>query len=469
MKWYLPDLPEYEYGKPPPVWLYVVMCVVIFVVGAVMTVLTWPQGKPVVSEDFFIRLLLLPALLGGSLCAALYIPHERWRSDVRFWNALCKLAHVQWKHWTHGQVVILRSLALTPEPELAERLLGLEGSAPSNPGETLSLKVGAHDGKSRLEYVLEQLLSPFVRDISRICQHHSLDVVLQSGSEHHLTELRALWQRLKLPGLARIKLEPFDAKEAIIHEWFEEREMPDFVLVLACQLHESGEKPLWSEAAVGMLMAKPSAIARYSGKIRPQARIFRPIPSTPDAVLDAVKALIKAEQTPVDRIKHLWMSDLTKQGHNASIAAVRDAGLTLAVHAVDDAIGRPGPVNALLLQTLAAQMVQHGQGTQLIASPSAEGLRLNVVGMQEAPVEEASDFMYPPCLASFTMALIFGWAFFMFLAVETGGLNPMLFWVSFGLVILTFVAQIALAFWEARKIGQRFTTRLRHSSAEEVS
>lgn len=460
MKWDSPEVPEYKYGKPPPAWLYGVTCVAVFVIGAVITVLTWPQGKPVISGDFFIRLLLLPALLAGALCAAFYIPHEKETNDVTCWNAMCKIARVHWKRWTHGQVVILGSIALTPEPELAERLLGLEGSAPSNPGETLSLTVNAQDGKSRLEHVLERLLKPFAGDISRICRNHTLDVVLQSGNESHLVELKALWQRLKLPNLVRIKTEPSDAKGTIVHEWFEDREMPDFVLVLACQLHVNGEKPLWSEAAVGMLMAKAAAVARYNGRVRPQARIFRPIPSTSDAMLDAVRTLLKAEQAPLSRIKHLWLSRLTKQGHNASIAAVKDAGLTLAVHKVDDAIGKPGPVSTLLLQTLAAQMVQHGQGVQLVASPSADGLTLNLVGTQEVPVKDAPDFIYPPCIMSLSFTLVFGWAFLVFLGVETGNVNPTLFWVSFGLVFLSFFVQMGFALWKVWTVDEWFGTRL---------
>lgn len=142
------------------------------------------------------------------------------------------------------------------------------------------------------------------------------------------------------------------------------------------------------------------------------------------------------------------------------LTAVKDAGLTLAVHEVDEAIGRPGPVNALLLQTLAAQMVQHGQGTQLIALPSAEGLKLNLVGMQEAPVQEAADFIYPPCMTSLSFTLTLGWAFIMFLTGETGSLNPTLFWVSFGLVVFSFFAQAGLSLWKALKIEERFRTRL---------
>ncbi|WP_321895179.1 type VI secretion system Vgr family protein [Paraburkholderia heleia] len=192
----------------------------------------------------------------------------------------------------------------------------------------------------------------------------------------------------------------------------------------------------------------------------PQARIFRPIPSTSDAMLDAVRTLLKAEQAPPGRIKHLWLSRLTKQGHNASIAAVKDAGLTLAVHKVDDAIGKPGPVSTLLLQTLAAQMVQHGQGVQLVASPSADGLTLNLVGTQEVPVKDAPDFIYPPCIMSLSFTLVFGWAFLVFLGVETGNVNPTLFWVSFGLVFLSFFVQMGFALWKVWTVDEWFGTRL---------
>ncbi len=79
--------------------------------------------------------------------------------------------------------------------------------------------------------------------------------------------------------------------------------------------------------------------------------------------------VLAAEQTPRARIRHLWLSGLPRQSHHATASAVKDPGLDLPAHDVDHAIGKPGPVNALLLQALAAQMVEHGQGAQLVASP----------------------------------------------------------------------------------------------------
>jgi len=56
---------------------------------------------------------------------------------------------------------------------------------------------------------------------------------------------------------------------------------------------------------------------------------------------------------------------------------------------LDEALGVPGPASPLLLQALAAQTVQFGQGPQLVAMPDADGLRLNLVGNGYAEIAAA--------------------------------------------------------------------------------
>lgn len=94
------------------------------------------------------------------------------------------------------------------------------------------------------------------------------------------------------------------------------------------------------------------------------------------------------KQTPNERIKHLWLTHVPGQGKHATLTAVKDVDLKVAAHDLDTAIGLPGPVNTLLVQALAARIVQHGQGTQLVATPHKAGVVLNLLGTSIAPVED---------------------------------------------------------------------------------
>jgi hypothetical protein len=305
-------------------------------------------------------LVAVAAARVGYRLRADYSGYENWIERVDWWNYLCKHERANWQRWAQDHLLILRSIALTPETELAEQLLGLEGSAPMNPDKIIALPASAAQaGASRAEHVLEQLLTPLAYDVARIAQTHSPNVVLQSADEQQLTELQALWRRLKLPDLVNIRMAAPDENTTngvMIGPWFKDGGMPDFVLLLACQLHEDGTDPSRSEVAVAMLLASQADFARYRGKLKPQARLFRLIFSAPDKVFESLTTLLAGEQPSAGRIRHLWLSRLPRDAHHATVAAVKDAGLQLSAHDVDDAIGKLGPVNALPLQALAAQM-----------------------------------------------------------------------------------------------------------------
>jgi hypothetical protein len=463
--WKIPEVAEREYEKAPSIWVSVVVYVVVQIAGILITVLTWEQGKPVMSGTFFLRALGIPLLLTGILCALSYVGYESRIENTDWWNFLCREERARWRRWAQGHIPIIGSVALTPEVELAERLLGLEGSVPMNPGKVMpfaTAEVAA--GRSRVELILEQLLMPFASYISRFAGTHTFHIVLQSVSEQHLTELRALLRKLELRGadLVTISQAPLGTEPAMIGQWLADKSMPDFCLLLACQLHEAGTEPSCSEVAVGMLLASADIIARYKGKVKPQARLFRPIFAASDSVFDSLSTLLAAVQTPTERIKHLWFSHLPRQGRHATEAAVKDAGLQLAVHDVDHAIGKPGPANALLLQALAAQMVEHGQGAQLLASPRKTDVMLNLIAAQVAPVPDVSTVYYR--LLSLSMTIGFGCNALLFLCLlDTFGVKAS--WPLIAVIVLSVLMlpiQIGGAILNRRLTEDDFYRRLRH-------
>jgi hypothetical protein len=176
----------------------------------------------------------------------------------------------------------------------------------------------------------------------------------------------------------------------MVEQWFTDWK-PDWRLVLACQLHDEHAEPTFSEAAVALLLATPAWAER--ARIKPQALLFRPITAESDTADRALATLLRAEPAPVGKIKHIWFGQRDKIWRHAAGTAVRDAGLNAATHDVDRAIGQPGPVNGWLLQALAAQMVQHGQGPRLVATAHATGAAWNIVASHSAQVAEVP---YPP-------------------------------------------------------------------------
>lgn len=404
MEWRLPRPKALEYGKPPSAWIVVAIFVVAYVAGFVLTVLTWESGRPVMSADFFVRVLVVPLMVGGGLGACVYCDHEAWIDYVEIWAGLRGQCQSAWHAWAQGRIAILGCVTLTPERDLAERMLGLEGSEPQNAGKHLALSVHGRaepddEGEiavataSRFEGVLESIIEPFTSQILRFADRHTFSIIVQSELDDAVDEVRARLRRLNLTRPERVTVERATERldASLIHQWLNKGKMPDFCLLLACQLHQDGQAPQYSEAAVGMLFTSIDVLGRYREELRPKAYVFQPISAATDSVADAMRDMLEARQVPLERIGHLWLSALRRQGNHATVAAASAAGLNVAVHDVEMATGLPGPANALLTHALAAEMVEHGQGTQLIATSGGAGVLLSMIGARVAPVPVAPD------------------------------------------------------------------------------
>jgi hypothetical protein len=463
-QWYMRTPSPRVCSKPPSLWIALAIYIVIQAAGAVITVLTWgPQ--PVASADFFVRLLVLPLALTGALCGSLYVGYEQEINDTDWWNYLCRTAQANWRRWAQRRVVIVASATLTPEIELAGRMLGLDGSRPANAGKRLPLaSQGQTSSEARLEVVLTGLLTPLWATIAGIARTRSMHVYLQSAMQDDLSELRQLWQRLRLPDLVSFSWVSLDTPLSLTEPWFGNAHPPaEFVLTVACQLHRPDQAPAWSEAAVALLTTSSDAMDSYRGKRRPQAYLFRPIAAEADEAVDATAALLRARQVPPARIKHLWTSRLPGHLRHATASALRDSGLDLPTHDLDEAIGEPGPVSPLLLCALAAQMVQHGQGVQLVATPTRHGVQLNLIGTQLAPVEPVKPEYYRMLSLSATIGLVGVACLTMFGAETFGVMRP---WIGRGVLavgILALPIQIGGSILNRRLLEDDFFSELQRS------
>ncbi|WP_052135335.1 hypothetical protein [Collimonas arenae] len=385
MRWTLSDAPEEVEDAPPPIWFFVLLYVIFQLLGIALTIFNWPKNQPTMTAPFWMAMIVLPALAWVAAWGIIYTNHAAYQNKVRWWNFLRECRVKYWRDWTQCREVLFASVALTPEEDLAERMLGLEGQAPTNPDKTLSLASQAEGpDRSRLEQIFERLLTQLAAPIQQLARAPvgPCEVVLQTGAEDSTPVLLRVWQRFKLPGTPKVVWLSSDADSPLVEQWFKGAGAK-FRLVIACQLHDERDEQTYSEAAVAMLLTTVEIAA--ATKLKTQACLFRPITAESDSTDDALATLLRAEQVPVGKIKHLWFSRLDKIVRHATESAVRDAGLTVATHEVDRAMGKPGPINRWLLQVFAAQMVQHGQGAQLVANPHRTGVALNVVGAQPAP------------------------------------------------------------------------------------
>jgi hypothetical protein len=363
-----------------------------------------------------------------------------------------------WRDWAQTRIVVIDSVVLTPEPDLAERMLKLEGTLPDNPGKALLLsEPETRQSGSRLQSVFEQLLAPLVPALISMKRAEKMEIVYQAERENDIVHLRAAWDRFELPHTPTFHWLAPDAVSPLTGPWFAVRP-PECRIVLACQLHSPDVSPKFSEVAVALILTTPKFAART--KIKPQASIFRPITADFSTAAHALGTLLKAEQTPVDKLRHFWSSHLNKVTSHAVDAAVKDSALKVEHHDIDRAIGIGGPANRWLVQALAAEMVQHGQGAQLLAVPHTSGVAWNLVASHPASVQRPA---HPP-IHYFSwpfLAMVIAFVACLFCILLPDGLSDTLKIAMIAAIPLLVVVQIGAEIWTLKQTSRAFASEAR--------
>ncbi|MFM0323285.1 hypothetical protein [Caballeronia glebae] len=450
LTWRAPIIPEQEAAKAPSVWVYVLLYVLVELIAVVVTVWLWPKGQSTMSADFLLEILVAPSLLWLALCCMYYNrTFEDWQHKTQWWNLLCRSRFADWQHWTRSHLVLLDSTVLTPENDLAERMLGLAPSEPANPDKALQLaEFGNSRSRSRQEQVIEALVMPLTDSIRRVAKEGKFDIVLHAVRREEKLFLERSWRKLELPSASNIAWLPFDDELPLNDAWFSGQPLPDYRLVIAFQLHQGEDAPAFSEAAVAMLFTRPAVLAR-SKSLKARACIMRPIFAEPDTAGAAMASLLRAEQAPQKKIRNLWFSRLNSLAKNSTVAAARDAELDVREQDLDRAIGQPGPITGWLIQALAAEMVQHGQGAQLVATPQRGGVALNLVSVAPPPVQYPKDEDVPLLSVVWALGMLFLSGFVLCLRKIAPSVMSVDFtiWLCIGFMVLI-LCQAGLAFFD---------------------
>jgi hypothetical protein len=458
----MPD--EWSSPKPPPIWIYLLLYLFIEGICLGLTVANWPSGKPVASQEFALTALAVPFALWIALSAALYASVydgpalQAAIRNVERWHLVTR-----WQRESRAGVAVLDSVILTPEPDLAERMLKLEGVPPENPGKIMALgSIDATDDVPRIHELLVALLKPLRARLAQAVRTDSFDIVVQCDRQELSSEILAVWQHLELPGNPVVRCLDNGRDIGFADKWFDSDtytypytsfeldRRPKYRLILAWHLNDGGPDtaPTTSEAAVAVLLGS-SALIQEKPDMKRQAWLLRQITGGADQVDRSLALLLDAEQVPRERIRHFWHSRLKGLAQHATLGAVKESDLKAEQHALDPAIGPQAPVARWLVQALAAKMAHFGQGAQLIALPFEAGVALNLVVKDTVPVNvpwktEYEYSMFPAvelsgCAGVWTFALL---------------MSPSKTWGTFETVVTCGVVVVA-----ALGAGARFLAR----------
>ncbi|WP_414440809.1 hypothetical protein [Burkholderia sp. 22PA0106] len=431
-----PQFPsERATDEPLSIWFHLVLYVIVEVFALALVVPGLPKDGAIPWDSVLHDAVAVPFF--GWLTLS-FIVH-RFAYDIPAMQA-AEHNSARWRQITGWQrqsrsgMAVLDSVILTPEPDLAERMLALEGSPPMNPGKVMALNnIDAADDGSRLSRLLDALLTPLVRRLAQAAKSGSFEIVMQCDHEALSSEVLTAWCRLELPGKPVVRwldngrdlgfADRWFESEARYHGWHSQDTMPKYRLLLAWHLNKSGPDAEHrdSEAAVALLLGSPALIAEKPD-LKRQAWLLRQITGDADQVDALLTSLLKAGQVPGERIRHFWHSRLKGLAQHATLAAVKESGLKVEAHALDPAIGPQAPVARWVTQALAAKMAHFGQGPQLVALPDTQGVALNLVAKEPAAVDVPwkEEYGYRPLLGPEFGALASLWMVCMLLSPDKG-------------------------------------------------
>ncbi|WP_143134678.1 hypothetical protein [Burkholderia ubonensis] len=382
--WPVPTLKHVQHAIKPPVWLAGMGCVFVLSVAAALVVLVWPaKHGSAAGGPFWVCLAGLPiaaCLAFSGLLLHLY-GMAVYRRDCS--NTSIESMSATWQKWARRSVVVKGSSTLTAEDNLAEKIVGLEGAAPQN--KTLITELKKFEGgfqRSRTELVFARLLEDLRSAIGALVPGKPLRIVVWTGADAEFPaiedDIRTLWTVLGLKrhpmveGVGTISW-------SLIEQHVVARREP--LLIIGAQLHDVGG-PLkqYSESGVALLFdvarsEKPSAT--------PIVRLFRSMPTSIESVAEDIEQLGRVGPIPLERLRTAWNGGLGKAEGHALSRAIGDSGLILKGGAngivnLSECIGPAGPISPWLSLGLAAELIRYGQGSQLLAVPTDDGIELAV-------------------------------------------------------------------------------------------
>lgn len=451
---------EWPAIKPPSTWIYLALFLIVQIAGVLIVLSNWPKGVSLASEKFFNEAFVTPFPLGLCLCFMLRMfvydgpAMEAARHNRNRW-----FQATRWHREVRSGVAVLDSMVLAPEPDLAVRMLGLEGKAPDNPGRVMAIEAMGATDVPRLQRVLTQLLTPLLPRLAKVIRSESFDIVTHAEGVDLAAQVREVWKQLELPGTPRVRSLDVGTAPGLAECWFEGDiqpayryasynvdRTPKYRLLLAWHLNGEGQdaEPAFSEAAVALLLGSPALMGEEKPP-KQQAWLLREIAGGADEVDRSLSLLLDAGQVARERIHHFWHSRLKGIAQHGTMGAVRESGLKLHDHALEQAVGPQAPVSRWLLQALAARMAHFGQGPQLIALPHEQGVALNLVAREPAPMDVPwkEEYGYDPVVGPESGAIVSLWVFAVFI-------SPNKDWGTFETVITCVLVTCLVAFFIVR-------------------
>ncbi|MFO6298517.1 hypothetical protein [Rahnella selenatireducens] len=453
MNWLLPFMPRKELAKLPMWWCWPLMLFISIALAALVLFFTWPVQRGFANSRFWIYLLVIPFLLAFAFGAFILSASLQARRAVLFRHLYTDNKQAQWHHWAHRSLKLTGWNLLTPEPDLAVRILGFEGVIPQAPAKPTSLIENQKDklSASPLADIITQTLTTLSEQLRKL---QGVQVWLFTGEAENTSRIAliqawkiALNKQLPPDQIHYLEQSPDDRR---LTDWTNET-LSKPHLLLCCQLLKAESQA--SEYSVALLFQPHSATHLNSLKLKP-VYVFRPQRSPLTEFEHNAAHFLGAGQTESARLRHLWDNGLERREHSKLISLLDERAIAVPpnnVHILPQLLGPLAPSGFWLTVCLAAAGCDLGQRGQLVAAQSDESISLVQLSTQPAaPVDAPRDNIsrYPLAYLGGIFAVMLA---LILLPSERDTQIAMLPWLGGGLLIvaalLSFSVPLALRLW----------------------
>lgn len=423
------SVPQAASKKKPAVWSPWI-CVFIFLLNFALA-LAWvlsdtpSTGLYTLSSGHYLPLTGF-MLIGILSCLSLYLLLWECGALIYYnWAHWQANTNTAWQKWAHQHLHIVASTNFTTCQDLYPQIAGL--SHPEYDQEEPAILLFPDDvappGIYRFEVICRHILTSFGSAIKvmHFSRQRTFRLYVQTQTEvtdTHVLYLEELWKTLYPEFELQIKPVAPQASLGTLAGCLDSQ-MPS--IVIAMHYYDGvGEKPL-SEIASGLLLSPATLLKPDTQKNAP--KLFRAMPLNLNKLLEELQELRDMSQQPAEALRLVWFSGLNNSLRQKLNATVHTLKLPLRMEApmggqldFDKSCEGYGPVAGWLMVGAAAEMINHGQGSQWVLAGAEESAWAVVIGTK-APVP--SDYhghlpadVYPAgCLvASLLFNLVLFWS-----------------------------------------------------------
>ncbi len=380
MGWSVPQAktPEKPLAWSP--WICVFIVVLGYTLALVWVIFDAPStGLYPLSSGHYLPLTGFTLAGVMSLLALYLVIWETRALSYNHWTHWQANTYAEWQNWAHQHLYLVESINLSAIKALLPHLAGLSPAAEEDdePSVLLFPDESIPPGIYRFEAISRHLLGSLHNALHALPLSKSsfIDLYVQTQTaitDAHSLYLDALWRELYPDYNVRVK--PIDAR-ASLESWQPCLSAQHAAIVLALHYYDGiVEKPI-AEIATALLLVPARQLKPEQRKNA--SRLFRAMPVDSSKLTDELQALRDMTQQPIDALRLLWFSGLSDAQRQTLNVAVHDLQLPLRKEApmggqldFDKGSAQYGPLAGWLMVGAAAEMLNHGQGSQWVVAGS---------------------------------------------------------------------------------------------------